>query len=98
MLKQVALVLAAMMAFTSPAAAQTNCMKRENALKQLAMGFNETRIAVGVADNGGLVEVLSSRNGQTWTILMTLPNGISCLMAAGENWESVKAIAMGSGI
>ena len=74
-----------------------NCTQREDALEQLATRYAESPIFEGVAANGGVVEVLSSKSGETWTILMTLPNGVSCFMAAGENWDKPDAVN-GTGI
>jgi hypothetical protein len=33
-------------------------------------------------------EVLASPSG-SFTIILTQPNGLSCVMAAGENWENL---------
>ena len=35
----------------------------------------------------GLVEVYASEETGTWTILMTRPDGTTCLLAAGQRWE-----------
>ena len=37
---------------------------------------------------GTMVEVLTSDKG-SWTILTTLPNGLSCMVAAGKYWENL---------
>jgi hypothetical protein len=75
-----------------PAAAQTPppnaCAKRADLLNHLAGKFKEGRVAMGVADNGNLLEVFTAKDGSTWTVAMTLPNGITCLMATGQNWEA----------
>jgi len=42
---------------------------------------------MGIANYGGLVEILSSQSGTSWTIILTMPNGVTCMIAAGENWE-----------
>ena len=44
-------------------------------------------VAMGLANNGGVIEILSSPRGATWTIILTMPNGVTCMIAAGENWE-----------
>jgi hypothetical protein len=36
----------------------------------------------------GLIEVWTTSTGNTWTILMTRADGISCVMATGTNWYS----------
>ncbi len=35
-----------------------------------------------------MIEVLASPSGG-FTIILTQPNGLSCVMAAGENWETL---------
>jgi hypothetical protein len=78
----------------TPAFAQSAARSaRDEVLKQLSSQFSEAPVAMGIASNGGGVEFLSAPAGQSWTIILTLPNGLSCLIAAGESWESVPAIA-----
>ena len=45
-------------------------------------------------DNGSVLELLTSRGG-SWTILVTAPDGTTCLMATGENWENIPKLALG---
>jgi len=86
------LVLAASAAFFMPAPAQgaPSCASHDEALALLRNKYQERRVAVGVTSAGGLVEVLSSKDGGTWTILVTAPNGQSCIVSAGEGWRVVK--------
>ena len=49
-------------------------------------------VAMGIAANGGLIEVLSSTEGSTFTIIVTMPEGETCMVAAGESWESLPAL------
>ena len=72
-----------------PAAAQTICGKRGELLGKLNGTYTETPSAMGLSNNGGVVEILTSPKGDTWTIIITMPNGMSCLVAAGENWEEM---------
>ena len=44
---------------------------------------------MGVAENGGLIEVLSSQKGSTFTIIVTSPEGETCMVAAGEDWQGL---------
>jgi hypothetical protein len=39
-----------------------------------------------------VVELYSSETTGTWTILVTRPDGISCLLAAGQLWEQVAPV------
>ncbi len=63
-------------------------------LEILSEKYSEAPIAVGVTNNGGLVEVLSTGDGNTWSIIITSPQGMSCLVAAGEGWRLIEQIAM----
>lgn len=96
------LIVAALVALgvASPAAAQQQrvCGERSDVLNQLSAQYAETPTAMGLSSTGGMVEVLASPTGSSWTIIMTLPNGMSCLMAVGEHWEAVKpVVALGPG-
>jgi len=70
--------------------AQT-CADRDTLLRHLSSKFSELPVAVGVTAGGGLVEVLTTGDGGTWTILVTSSRGWSCLMAAGEAWRQLGA-------
>lgn len=72
---------------------QQQCNKRDNVLKLLADKYQEAPVAVGVTNNGGLVEVLTTGSGKTWTIIVTSPKGVSCLVAAGEGWRAKEQMA-----
>ncbi len=78
----------------STAMAQPQCNERENVLELLAKKYQETPIAAGVTNTGGLVEVLTDTKGGTWTIIVTTPRGMSCLVAAGEGWRNMEQIAL----
>ncbi len=80
-----ALVLLAGMA--QPALAQNVCASRDILVDSLAQDYSEAPSALGISDSGAVVEVLSAKDGTTWTILMTTPDGISCVVATGEMWE-----------
>jgi len=48
---------------------------------------------MGLANNGGVVQILSSLSGTSWTIILTMPNGVTCMIAAGENWEALSILS-----
>jgi hypothetical protein len=79
----------------SPATAQQRpaCTDRSNVLSHLSTRYSETPVAMGVANNGGVIEILSSKSGKSWTIILTMPNGMTCMIAAGENWEALPELA-----
>jgi hypothetical protein len=90
-----ALLLAAALAIPSPATAAPSCAPRTELLKQLSARYSEAPVAVGLASNGALIELLTSGSGATWTLIVSQPNGASCLVAAGESWQDLKRAAAG---
>lgn len=65
------------------------CTSRPEIISHLAGKYSEAPVAMGIANNGGVVEILTSDNGTTWTIIITMPNGMACLVAAGKSWEKL---------
>jgi hypothetical protein len=78
----------------SAASAEPQCNDRDQVLQLLAKKYKESPIAAGVTNTGGLVEVLSDGKGGTWTIIVTTPQGVSCLVAAGEGWRTMEQVAV----
>ena len=72
------------------AAAQSACSPRSDVLGHLAKKYGEATVATGVTNKGGLVEVLTTGDGNTWTIIVSMPNGTSCMVAAGEGWRTME--------
>ncbi len=66
------------------------CDQRTKVLGHLAHKYKEAPVAVGVTSSGSLVEILTTNDGETWTIILSTPNGTSCLVAAGEGWRSLQ--------
>ncbi|MBL8690925.1 MAG: hypothetical protein JNL04_17610 [Rhodospirillaceae bacterium] len=92
MLTKTRLILAApiaVMLAASPAiAAETLCGSRDSVLKQLASEYQEAPVGIGLASNGAVVELLTSSSG-SWTLLVTMPKGSTCLMGTGEAWQPI---------
>jgi hypothetical protein len=97
-MRRIALALAAL-TFAAPALADGPsgpvCDARKEVLGHLSGKYSENPVALGLATNGGVVELLTANDGKTWTIVITLPNGQTCLVAAGENWENKPRAALG---
>ncbi len=66
------------------------CDQRARVIGHLARKYKETPVAIGVTTSGGMVEVLTTGDGGTWTIILSNPNGTSCLVAAGEGWRALR--------
>jgi len=70
----------------SPAMAQAVCGERVAIVNALEAGHKEQKAAAGLSGNGGIVELFTASSG-SWTLLLTLPGGPTCLLGAGEAWE-----------
>ena len=85
------LLLGAVIAiYSTTAFAQSQCNDRDSVIALLSSKYKEQPVALGVTNTGGLVEVLSTDQGDTWTIIVTTPQGLSCLVAAGEGWHALE--------
>jgi hypothetical protein len=82
------LLAVALFLVSSAAMAQVPCGQRDNIVKWLAANYKEAPIASGVSSKGSLIEVLSTRDGDTWTVIVTSPDGTSCLIASGQGWRA----------
>ncbi len=88
----VGLALTLMMAaatLTNPANAQTVCLAHGDLVKQLSTRYAEEPMGIGLANDGTVMQLFASKDGNTWTLVRTLPDGTSCLMAGGEAWADV---------
>jgi len=68
---------------------QAACGKRSDIVKHLATNYEEVQVARGLSDSEGLVEIFASKDGATFSVLYSLPNGMSCLTATGTEWQTV---------
>jgi len=93
----VAIALALLLNMASGAHAQGSapCTTRTRMVEQLGGRYAETPVAMGLASNGGLVELFTSSDGATWTVIVTIPGGQSCIVAAGELWQDRRQVAQG---
>ncbi len=71
------------------------CDAHTTVLTTLNGNYAEKPSAMGLASNGNVVEFLKSKDG-SWSIIMTTPNGLSCLLASGEHWQEVVTKADGN--
>lgn len=79
-----------------PAGAQSMCGTRAHFVKTLAERYQESPRFIAVAARSMLMEVFASKAG-TWTILMTRPDKITCIFAAGDSWEALPVIEIKKG-
>lgn len=83
--------LTASLVACAPAYAQgNNCGPREIVLNHLSEGYGETRQSMGLGSDNSLVETFASDESGSWTITVTRPNGITCMVASGSSFENVE--------
>ena len=70
----------------TPGAAQTlPCAARERLLAFVIDERGQTRLASGEAAQGATIELFAGDSGE-WTLLLSLPDGRSCLLANGRHF------------
>lgn len=87
------ILLAALTAATSipiagTADANAVCKERDSIISVLNQRFGETQRSFGLQSDRRVLEIYASENG-SWTALLTLPDGKSCVVATGEAWNSL---------
>lgn len=75
------------------AAARPNCSSHADVRQVLADRFGETQQRVGTNQAGQIVEIYASFQTGSWTLVITIPEGVSCLAASGHNYASDFAVA-----
>jgi len=64
-----------------------NCAPREVVVDRLASEYGESRKAIGIGQQGMVMETFASDESGSWTITVTMPTGMTCLMASGQSFE-----------
>ncbi|MBO6562141.1 MAG: hypothetical protein JJ959_16470 [Nisaea sp.] len=97
-LKHLTRTAAAIAAFVTgmafiPASSQATqpqlCTQHGELVAQLDGKYGEKVTASGFDGAGNFVQVFSSKNG-TWTIAISVPGGLTCVIAAGDDWQEEK--------
>lgn len=65
------------------------CGERHGILEWLEGRFDEKRTAFGLTSDGRVLEVFAAPSG-SWTILITFPGGLSCLVTSGMDWQQIE--------
>ncbi|MEL6584035.1 MAG: hypothetical protein AAFQ36_09405 [Pseudomonadota bacterium] len=83
-----ALIYSAAVALTAlPATAQSICAPREAMLNTVVTQLERERYFEALSP-AGIVEVFAGDDGK-WVMTATAPNGISCVLVAGEAWSAI---------
>ncbi|MEM8539268.1 MAG: hypothetical protein AAGF56_15570 [Pseudomonadota bacterium] len=77
----------------SAQSAAANCAPRDVVIERLADRYGESRQSVGLGSNNAVVEVFASEETGTWTITVTSVNGLTCMVASGQSYETLTEAA-----
>tara|TARA_Y100000296_G_scaffold86080_1_gene124569 strand:+ start:2496 stop:2933 length:438 start_codon:yes stop_codon:yes gene_type:complete len=75
--------------YSNDVRAQPVCGSYQSVSESLKKSYSEEPVSMGITSGGGVVEVYESKKDNTWTLVITQPNGMSCLIAAGQDWEDL---------
>lgn len=81
------LVLAA----CTPAHAAPQCAIHVDIVAGLADRYGERQVMSGLNPDGTLTEMFANTVTGTWTAIIAQPNGMACIVAAGEEFDSTVA-------
>ncbi len=79
-----------------PAWGQTPCDQRVDIVKHLADKYGETLRVRGITLNSRVMELFASDKG-TWTIIISYPNGWSCMTQNGEGFTLMPVTSQKAG-
>ena len=66
------------------------CSRYDLLTDHLTLRYNEHAVASGLPDNGkSYLEIWASEAG-TWSVLVVVPNGPTCLIHSGQDFELIK--------
>ncbi len=68
---------------------QLPCSSHDKLVDMLGSTYTEAPNAFGLQTNGHLLEVFVSKKSGSWTIVSTRPDGVSCIVAAGQHWQDL---------
>lgn len=72
---------------SSPVRGQTLCAPRDEIIKRLKGQYGERPHSGGITANNLVTEVWVNPVNRSWTLLLTKPDGESCVLAAGDDWD-----------
>lgn len=64
-----------------------SCLDRSVMIDTLIDQFDEQLAEVREVKGKGLIEIHVSNEGGTWTVLLTNPLGVSCIVASGDDFQ-----------
>ncbi len=75
---------------------QNQCAPRAAILAALDGQYDESRHAIAMAGTGLVMELFVNQDTATWTMTATRADGITCLIASGQQYQTLPAAADGA--
>lgn len=69
--------------------AEVFCDDRDTMVLRLERSHGAERTGRGMRGPEAIVEIWTVPSTGEWTLVQSYPNGISCIVAMGENWEAL---------
>ena len=88
-MKSLVMAVAIAAATLGSSAAASNCAPRDVVVDRLAARYGESRQSIGLGANNAMVEVFASPETGTWTIIVTTAQGLTCMIASGQAFETL---------
>lgn len=74
------------------------CAVRSALVDDLGEKYHEELAGGGLQNERNLIEIFAARETGTFTILLSRPDGVSCILAFGTNWVGVFPAADPEGV
>jgi hypothetical protein len=62
-----------------------NCDARDVMTNALMNDYAEQPAGLGVTNTGAVIELWKAEGGSSWALLLTMPDGHSCIVVAGSD-------------
>ncbi len=79
---------------SNKAGAAPQCGAHDKVAHVLLEKFKETPRGLGMVNSTAILEIFKSPQG-SWTLVVTNARGISCITAAGEDWQEAPVSVAG---
>ena len=70
----------------APAGPASRCAPRPVVVRTLAEKYAESQVAMGFVSTG-ILEVWATVDGEGFTVLISTPGGLACLITSGQWWR-----------
>lgn len=79
---------------TELSAQQGSCAAHATVVERLASRYGESRQSMGLGFDNSVIEVFASDTTGTWTITVTRPGGLTCMVAAGQSYQDMQEMVL----